>query len=116
MRGLVLREEGNKKLAENITLTEIAQRTAGFSGADLENLMNESAILAARRNKKAITMDEINDATDRVIAGHGCGFLRFLPGGLGKDVAVDVAPVGGTGNIDQIDLRRISANISGNSK
>eukprot|EP00438_Fugacium_kawagutii_P026198 Skav206693 [mRNA] locus=scaffold1764:142489:159539:+ [translate_table: standard] len=83
---------GNKKLAENITLTEIAQRTAGFSGADLENLMNESpgstiqrgvattgkssqqmsAILAARRNKKAITMDEINDATDRVIAGaHG---------------------------------------------
>ncbi|CAK8985182.1 unnamed protein product [Durusdinium trenchii] len=59
----------NKKLEENITLTEIAQRTAGFSGADLENLMNESAILAARRNKKAISMAEINDATDRVIAG-----------------------------------------------
>eukprot|EP00913_Durusdinium_trenchii_P022039 g20711.t1 len=59
----------NKKLAENITLTDIAKRTAGFSGADLENLMNESAILTARRNKKAITMDEINDATDRVIAG-----------------------------------------------
>eukprot|EP00434_Breviolum_minutum_P030310 symbB.v1.2.026811.t1/scaffold2711.1/size76840/2 len=59
----------NKKLEEGITLTEIAQRTAGFSGADLENLMNESAILAARRNKKAISMAEINDATDRVIAG-----------------------------------------------
>ncbi|CAE7378488.1 ftsH [Symbiodinium natans] len=59
----------NKKLAEEITLTDIAKRTAGFSGADLENLMNESAILAARRNKKAISMDEINDATDRVIAG-----------------------------------------------
>ena len=59
----------NKKLAEGITLNEIAKRTAGFSGADLENLMNESAILAARRNKTAISMDEINDATDRVIAG-----------------------------------------------
>lgn len=59
----------NKKLTEGTTLTEIAKRTAGFSGADLENLMNESAILAARRNKTAITMDEINDATDRVIAG-----------------------------------------------
>jgi len=47
----------------------VAKRTAGFSGADLENLMNESAILTARRNKKAITLDEINDATDRVIAG-----------------------------------------------
>eukprot|EP00438_Fugacium_kawagutii_P007862 Skav210127 [mRNA] locus=scaffold2194:364149:366278:+ [translate_table: standard] len=44
----------NKKLAENITLTDIAKRTAGFSGADLENLMNESAILTARRNKKAM--------------------------------------------------------------
>eukprot|EP00933_Yihiella_yeosuensis_P016019 TRINITY_DN13832_c0_g1_i1.p1 TRINITY_DN13832_c0_g1~~TRINITY_DN13832_c0_g1_i1.p1 ORF type:complete len:741 (-),score=213.75 TRINITY_DN13832_c0_g1_i1:458-2680(-) len=59
----------NKKLAEEIELTDIAKRTAGFSGADLENLMNESAILTARRNKTAITMDEINDATDRVIAG-----------------------------------------------
>lgn len=43
----------NKKLAEGITLIDIAKRTAGFSGADLENLMNESAILTARRNKKA---------------------------------------------------------------
>merc|ERR1719229_1313610 len=59
----------NKKLAEEITLDDVAKRTAGFSGADLENLMNESAILTARRNKKAITLEEINDATDRVIAG-----------------------------------------------
>ncbi|CAJ1397856.1 unnamed protein product [Effrenium voratum] len=59
----------NKKLAEEVTLLDIAKRTAGFSGADLENLMNESAILAARRNKTGITMLEINDATDRVIAG-----------------------------------------------
>merc|ERR1719188_1428523 len=59
----------NKKLGEDITLTDVAKRTAGFSGADLENLMNESAILTARRNKKAITLEEINDATDRVIAG-----------------------------------------------
>jgi len=42
-----------------VTLTDVAKRTAGFSGADLENLMNESAILTARRNKKAITLDEI---------------------------------------------------------
>jgi len=59
----------NKKLAEELSLDEVAKRTAGFSGADLENLMNESAILTARRNKTAITIDEINDATDRVIAG-----------------------------------------------
>jgi len=59
----------NKKLSGDITLLDIAKRTAGFSGADLENLMNESAILTARRNKPAITMQEINDATDRVIAG-----------------------------------------------
>jgi cell division protease FtsH len=59
----------NKKLAEQITLEDVAKRTAGFSGADLENLMNESAILTARRNKTAITLEEINDATDRVIAG-----------------------------------------------
>eukprot|EP00929_Paragymnodinium_shiwhaense_P089802 TRINITY_DN49_c0_g1_i4.p1 TRINITY_DN49_c0_g1~~TRINITY_DN49_c0_g1_i4.p1 ORF type:complete len:1549 (+),score=503.60 TRINITY_DN49_c0_g1_i4:79-4647(+) len=59
----------NKKLAEDIELTDIAKRTVGFSGADLENLMNESAILAARRNLKAITNAEVADATDRVVAG-----------------------------------------------
>jgi len=59
----------NKKLADDVNLKDVAQRTSGFSGADLENLMNESAILTARRNKKATTNDEIQDATDRVIAG-----------------------------------------------
>jgi cell division protease FtsH len=59
----------NKKLGEDIDLQEVAKRTAGFSGADLENLMNESAILAARRSKTAISNEEVADATDRVIAG-----------------------------------------------
>mmetsp|Transcript_89228 Transcript_89228/g.235948 ORF Transcript_89228/g.235948 Transcript_89228/m.235948 type:complete len:588 (-) Transcript_89228:621-2384(-) len=59
----------NKKLDEEISVGEVAKRCAGMSGADLENLMNESAILAARRKKKAIQMDDINDATDRVVAG-----------------------------------------------
>jgi len=59
----------NKRIADEIKLTDVARRTAGFSGADLENLMNESAILTARRNKKEITEEEINDAADRVIAG-----------------------------------------------
>jgi len=59
----------NKKLEEGISVEEVAKRTAGMSGADLENLMNESAILAARRSKKAISEEDINDATDRVTAG-----------------------------------------------
>jgi len=59
----------NKKLADDVNLKDVAQRTSGFSGADLENLMNESAILTARRNKKATTNEDIQDATDRVIAG-----------------------------------------------
>jgi len=59
----------NKKLDGDVELHDIAQRTVGMSGADLENLMNESAILAARRNKKAVSSQEIQDATDRIIAG-----------------------------------------------
>ena len=59
----------NKKLAEDISLDAIARRTPGFSGADLANLLNEAAILTARRRKEAITMLEIDDAVDRVIAG-----------------------------------------------
>ncbi len=59
----------NKKLAEDISLDAIARRTPGFSGADLANLLNEAAILTARRRKDAITMLEIDDAVDRVIAG-----------------------------------------------
>jgi cell division protease FtsH len=59
----------NKPLAEDVDLSIIARRTPGFSGADLENLLNEAALLAARRNKKDIAMVEIDDAIDRVIAG-----------------------------------------------
>ncbi len=59
----------NKKLAPEISLKTIARRTPGFTGADLSNLLNEAAILTARRRKEAITMLEINDAVDRVVAG-----------------------------------------------
>lgn len=59
----------NKILEKNITLEYLAKRTPGFSGADLENLLNEAALLAVRRNKKAITMSEIDEATDRVLMG-----------------------------------------------
>ncbi|KQL27413.1 ATP-dependent zinc metalloprotease FtsH [Cytobacillus solani] len=59
----------NKPLDEGINLKAIAQRTPGFSGADLENLLNEAALVAARRDKKKIDMTDIDEATDRVIAG-----------------------------------------------
>jgi cell division protease FtsH len=58
-----------KKIAEEVALESIARRTPGFTGADLSNLLNEAAILTARRRKDAITMLEIDDAVDRVIAG-----------------------------------------------
>ncbi len=59
----------NKKLAQGITLKNLAKRTPGFSGADLENLLNEAALLAVRRNKDVITMSEVDEATDRVLMG-----------------------------------------------
>ncbi|WP_439343220.1 ATP-dependent zinc metalloprotease FtsH [Vacuolonema iberomarrocanum] len=59
----------NKKLAPEVSLEAIARRTPGFSGADLSNLLNEAAILTARRRKEAITPFEVNDAIDRVVAG-----------------------------------------------
>jgi cell division protease FtsH len=59
----------NKPLAEDVKLSIVARRTPGFSGADLENLLNEAALLAARRNKKEIAMIEVDDAIDRIIAG-----------------------------------------------
>ncbi|WP_088241224.1 ATP-dependent zinc metalloprotease FtsH3 [Calothrix rhizosoleniae] len=58
-----------KTLAKDVDLDRIARRTPGFTGADLSNLLNEAAILAARRNLTEISMDEINDAIDRVLAG-----------------------------------------------
>ena len=59
----------NKVLSKNVHLDSIAKRTVGFSGADLENLLNEAALLAVRREKSAITMSEIDEAIDRVIMG-----------------------------------------------
>ncbi len=58
-----------KTFAPGVTLENIAKRTVGFSGADLENLLNEAALLAVRRNKNAITMAEIDEAHDRVLMG-----------------------------------------------
>ncbi|KXH86812.1 ATP-dependent zinc metalloprotease FtsH [Sporosarcina sp. HYO08] len=59
----------NKPLDESVNLKALAQRTPGFSGADLENLLNEAALVAARRSKAKIDMADIDEATDRVIAG-----------------------------------------------
>ncbi|OAJ72772.1 cell division protein FtsH [Brevibacillus sp. SKDU10] len=59
----------NKPLGEDLNLDIIARRTPGFTGADLENLLNEAALLTARKNKKQINMLEVDEAIDRVIAG-----------------------------------------------
>lgn len=59
----------NKPLAPDVKLSVIAQSTAGFTGADLENLLNEAALLSARRKKKAITMEEIEEATIKCVVG-----------------------------------------------
>ncbi|EAD0068974.1 ATP-dependent metallopeptidase FtsH/Yme1/Tma family protein [Listeria monocytogenes] len=59
----------NKPLAKSVDLKAIAQRTPGFSGADLENLLNEAALVAARSDKKEIDMSDLDEASDRVIAG-----------------------------------------------
>lgn len=58
-----------KKIAPEVSLEAIARRTPGFTGADLANLLNEAAILTARRHKDAVTMLEVNDAVDRIVAG-----------------------------------------------
>ncbi len=59
----------NKTFADEVNLKNVSARTPGFSGADLENLLNEAALLTVRRNKDKITMEEIDEATDRVILG-----------------------------------------------
>lgn len=59
----------NKPIADDVDVKVLARRTPGFTGADMENLANEAAILAVRRNKRVITMEEFDDAIDRVIAG-----------------------------------------------
>ncbi len=69
----------NKILAKNVHLNNIAKRTVGFSGADLENLLNEAALLAVRREKQAITMSEIDEAIDRVIMGPAKVTKKYTP-------------------------------------
>ena len=59
----------DKPLASHVDLREIAERTSGFSGADIANLVNEAAILAARRNKKEITQDELRESIEKVLLG-----------------------------------------------
>lgn len=59
----------DKKVAADVALEAIARRTPGFTGADLANMLNEAAIFTARRRKEAITMEEVNDAIDRIVAG-----------------------------------------------
>ena len=59
----------NKPLSEDVSLVQLANRTPGFSGADLANLLNESAILATRYNKQTISKNEVNEAADRIIGG-----------------------------------------------
>jgi len=59
----------NKPLSEDVSLVQLANRTPGFSGADLANLLNEAAILATRYKKSSITKNEVNEATDRIIGG-----------------------------------------------
>lgn len=69
-REAILKVHARKKpLAPDVKLKTIAKTTAGFTGADLENLLNEAALLAARKNKKAITMAEIEEATIKVVVG-----------------------------------------------
>ncbi len=59
----------NKPLADDVKLDVLARYTTGFTGADLENLLNEAALIAARRNKKVISMSELDEAFDRVVVG-----------------------------------------------
>ncbi len=67
----------NKRLASDVNLNQLAQRIPGFSGADIENLLNEAAILAARENRNTITIQDLDEATDRVLMGPAKKTRRF---------------------------------------
>lgn len=67
--GILTVHAKNKPFAEDVSLGQLANRTAGFSGADLANLLNEAAILATRYKKSTITKNEVNEAADRIIGG-----------------------------------------------
>ena len=74
----------NKPLADDVSLEVLARRTPGFSGADLESVMNEGAILAARRGSKEITMADLEEAVDRVVDGPGAQEPHFDGAGQGS--------------------------------
>ena len=79
-RSAILKVHTNgKPLAETVSLEVLAKQTAGFSGADIANLVNESAILAARRDKATIEMQELEESIDRVIAGPERKSRRISP-------------------------------------
>ena len=79
-RAAILKVHANgKPLADSVSLEVLARQTAGFSGADLANLVNEAAILAARRSKDAIDMEELEESIDRVIAGPERKSRRISP-------------------------------------
>jgi cell division protease FtsH len=79
-RKAILKVHSNgKPLAKSVDLEVLAKQTAGFSGADLANLVNEAAILAARRDKKVIDMQELEESIDRVIAGPERKSLKMSP-------------------------------------
>ena len=79
-RKAILKVHSNgKPLAKSVDLEVLAKQTAGFSGADLANLVNEAAILAARRDKKTIEMQELEESIDRVIAGPERKSLKMNP-------------------------------------
>ncbi len=68
-----------KTFTDDISLENVARRTVGFSGADLENLLNEAALLTVRRNKKKISMEEIDEAQDRVLMGPAKVTKKYTP-------------------------------------
>lgn len=69
----------NKKLAADVSLENLAKRCPGFSGADLENVLNEGAILAVREDRKTITMDDLDEAIDRVMMGPAKKSKTYTP-------------------------------------
>jgi cell division protease FtsH len=77
--GILKVHSNGKPLAESVDLEVLAKQTAGFSGADLANLVNEAAILAARRSQKAIEMGDLEESIDRVIAGPERKSRRISP-------------------------------------
>jgi len=77
--GILKVHTNGKPLADTVDLEVLAKQTAGFSGADLANLVNEAAILAARRGKKAIEMAELEESIDKVVAGPERKSLRISP-------------------------------------